>query len=84
MLGTLTDERHDSADAKLGEFLDGHLKAITVIEHTECHRDPGLGQSTDLFTLDHKIWPLRAAQGLAESDEPPTVEHTYVLAVAKP
>lgn len=61
MLGTLADERHDSADAKLGEFLDGHLKAITVVEHTQCHRDVRLGRSTDLFTLDHEIGPLYAS-----------------------
>lgn len=84
MLPAITNKRHNTPNTEFGELLNGHLKAITVIEHAQDHRDIRLRRSTDLFTLDHEIQLLHAARCPAESDEPPTVENPHVLAIAKP
>lgn len=84
MLPAITNKRHNTPNTEFGEFFHGHLKAITVIEHAQDHRDVGLRRSTHLFTLDQEIQLLHAARCPAESDEPPTVENPHVLAVTKP
>ena len=84
MLSTVTHERHDSADAELGEFLDSHLKTLPVIQNAKRNRDRRHGFGMLGCVFNRKRCPLPTAQQPTGGNQSAAIQHAHVLPLTKP